>query len=416
MIHTERDALQWRIKNLYWTLSCTFKELNRGDYDAIPRNELTGEFHRRRIELADYLDRFEQNDVSDVLAAVGKRWQTSPREIRALEKMLNDTLEYLGVQTNLPGVDELIQPRGHLIEADDDWRRIQAEETDEAGWLLTAAGDLEFQGGGWLRNEAGYILDPYGKKIGARGIEGGLDSIVNYGEKLDKRVNRDMLIDEMLDSRLNYRVPEGLDESERAHWYWDLVDNRGKSFALSREKRELLQLFGKRTHQFIWPVEGATVTSAFGARPQIVIGTREVVDRRTGEKRGTENIYSKKHHDGIDIIGSSKIVSVEDGYVFETSYDEVFGNNVFIYHGGGITSRYCHLNSLSVDKYQFVMRNQAVGVMGNTGLGTGIHLHFEIRINYYEYNDPGLVLGIGGASVREGVYTENGTFKNKLES
>ena len=58
-----------------------------------------------------------------------------------------------------------------------------------------------------------------------------------------------------------------------------------------------------------------------------------------------------------------------------------YGNVVYLDHGNGITSRYAHLSKFSVKVGDTVKQGQEVGKVGNTGVSTGPHLHFEIRIN-----------------------------------
>jgi murein DD-endopeptidase MepM/ murein hydrolase activator NlpD len=185
---------------------------------------------------------------------------------------------------------------------------------------------------------------------------------------------------------------------------------------LSEEKLEILSLFGKTSHDFSWPVTNGTVTSAYGLRPKFVIGYEKVVDEDTDKVTNGRAIYSKDHHDGIDIVGNKSLVSIEKGYVHKVLYDDTFGNNVFNYHGGGVSSRYCHLESVSVKEKQIIEKGASVGVMGKTGKGTGVHLHFEIRSNFSVDMDPGAEIGTAGVSLRSpNVYISGGTFKNKME-
>ncbi len=58
----------------------------------------------------------------------------------------------------------------------------------------------------------------------------------------------------------------------------------------------------------------------------------------------------------------------------------VRGNAVMLDHGGGVVSGYWHLNSLNVTVGERVAAGQQIGVVGSTGLSTGAHLHWELRI------------------------------------
>lgn len=92
-------------------------------------------------------------------------------------------------------------------------------------------------------------------------------------------------------------------------------------------------------------------------------------------------------HTGMDISdgkapGITAIHPFKAGRVVETIHSHLgLGNHVVIDHGGGMTSVYGHLASISVHVGQIVNHGTVVGLEGTTGVSTGTHLHFEIRIN-----------------------------------
>jgi len=57
------------------------------------------------------------------------------------------------------------------------------------------------------------------------------------------------------------------------------------------------------------------------------------------------------------------------------------GNHVVVDHGNGVTSVYGHLASIAVKVGQDVDTTTTIGQEGTTGVSTGTHLHFEIRVN-----------------------------------
>lgn len=88
-------------------------------------------------------------------------------------------------------------------------------------------------------------------------------------------------------------------------------------------------------------------------------------------------------HSGLDIGGASgqPIFAAKEGTVILAGWNGGYGNTVVIDHGGGITTLYAHQLQLNVSKGQTVGRGDIIGQVGSTGLSTGPHLHFEVRLN-----------------------------------
>ena len=88
-------------------------------------------------------------------------------------------------------------------------------------------------------------------------------------------------------------------------------------------------------------------------------------------------------HKGIDIAykRGTPIVSTANGKVVEKGYEPLgFGNYIVIRHRYGFFTKYAHLDKVYVKEGQNVTQGEVVGAMGNTGLSTGPHLHYEVRI------------------------------------
>lgn len=107
--------------------------------------------------------------------------------------------------------------------------------------------------------------------------------------------------------------------------------------------------------------------------------------------------YYNNNHLGIDLGYNNKygknmlIHSVEDGIVTENSYNKTYGNYVVISHPNNYKSRYLHLKNKSDLRVNTnVSKGQIIGNMGNTGLASGNHLHFDLyknnsRVNPLDY-------------------------------
>ena len=118
-------------------------------------------------------------------------------------------------------------------------------------------------------------------------------------------------------------------------------------------------------NEFIRPLDKKyKVSSEYGPRTHPV----------TGEK-------GKMHH-GVDFAAPNgvSIKASKAGKVILAKSLKGYGNGVYLDHGNGITTRYAHMSRFSCKAGDNVKQGQEIGKVGNTGVGTGPHLHFEIRI------------------------------------
>lgn len=117
----------------------------------------------------------------------------------------------------------------------------------------------------------------------------------------------------------------------------------------------------------VWPSSSSySVTSSFGMRKHPIL-------------------RKYKMHTGID-IGADKgtsIVAANSGTVIMAQYDKSggYGNMVVLDHGAGITTLYAHASKLCVKVGAEVKAGEVIAKVGSTGLSTGNHLHFEVRVN-----------------------------------
>jgi murein DD-endopeptidase MepM/ murein hydrolase activator NlpD len=95
-------------------------------------------------------------------------------------------------------------------------------------------------------------------------------------------------------------------------------------------------------------------------------------------------------HKGLDLSTyryNDPVVTTANGQVVTIAYDDGFGLYVIIKHKHGIYTRYAHLSTTRVQRGQFVSQGDIIGTIGNTGVSTGPHLHYEIHIGS-EVVDP----------------------------
>lgn len=94
--------------------------------------------------------------------------------------------------------------------------------------------------------------------------------------------------------------------------------------------------------------------------------------------------YPYRHlfeHSGLDLPAKkgTSVKAAASGYVAWARTGRLYGNYVMIIHSDGIATLYAHLSRMDVKPDQFIARGSVIGAVGNTGLSTGPHLHFEVR-------------------------------------
>ena len=111
------------------------------------------------------------------------------------------------------------------------------------------------------------------------------------------------------------------------------------------------------------PVPGQ-ITSGFGMRMHPILG------------------YTRMHT-GVDMSApyGQEIKAGGAGRVILAGPYGGYGNTIIIDHGGGMTTLYAHQSGLNVSYGQDVAAADTIGYIGTSGLSTGPHLHFEVRIN-----------------------------------
>jgi murein DD-endopeptidase MepM/ murein hydrolase activator NlpD len=151
------------------------------------------------------------------------------------------------------------------------------------------------------------------------------------------------------------RLEQALDEMER------------QSRELEKIIKDLQAQMGlgpKDTLSMSWPATGGWISSYYGSRMHPVLGY-------------------PRFHAGIDYaIGMGHpIKAAEDGTVILSGSNGGYGLCVIIDHGGGISTLYGHASKLLVSWGQQVKKGDTIALAGSTGVSTGPHLHFEVRID-----------------------------------
>lgn len=102
-------------------------------------------------------------------------------------------------------------------------------------------------------------------------------------------------------------------------------------------------------------------------------------------------LHYVRMHAGQDISAptGAPIYAAADGEVISARYSSSYGNVIILAHGGGMTTIYAHCSRIMVRQGESVRRGQRIGSVGSTGLASGPHLHWEVRINGRAVNPVG---------------------------
>ena len=89
------------------------------------------------------------------------------------------------------------------------------------------------------------------------------------------------------------------------------------------------------------------------------------------------------YHSGLDICNAegTPIQATADGEVVEAGWMDRYGNGVVLSHSDRVETLYGHMSRVRVKVGQKVSRGDILGAMGRTGNATGVHLHYEVRLN-----------------------------------
>ncbi|MBR1715926.1 MAG: M23 family metallopeptidase [Treponema sp.] len=120
---------------------------------------------------------------------------------------------------------------------------------------------------------------------------------------------------------------------------------------------------GGESDKMVLPLSRKILTSKFGYRTSPISG-------------------KWKLHAGIDLAAptGTDILACKSGEVIEAANNNpVYGSYVIIRHDKKTTSTYAHMSKILVKKHQKVKTGETIGKVGQTGMATGPHLHFEIR-------------------------------------
>lgn len=225
-----------------------------------------------------------------------------------------------------------------------------------------------------------------------------LNEILDGIEKRDDGIYRAVLGAEPIDKSIrdagvggsdryaDIREKDVLDKEIVIDLYEKVDKLRRKIYIESKSQDELVKLADNKE-------------KLFAAIPAIQpISNKQLRALASGFGLRTHPIYKvRKMHSGIDFAASigTPIYATADGKVVTVDVKfSGYGKLVEVDHGFGYKTRYAHMHEFAVRPGQNVKRGDLIGYVGNTGLSTAPHLHYEVLINgsqvdpvHYFYND-----------------------------
>lgn len=307
---------------------------------------------QQRVNVVSLHIKKVRNNISDLTADIA----TTTKKIHEVQTLLKSRLvsiyKYGGVtEFNLllsaQGAEEALATT-HLLSkiAEQDQALITELETQKKK-LISMQSDLKGQK---------TKLESQGKQLKEQTVE--LKTAANERNTLLDRVRKDKSLYLAQQAELKKASQELQNKVKKL-----LAEKQRLNKQKNPNKPAVVYYKGGR---LAWPIQGGggSISSNYGTRTHPVFKT-------------------KTTHTGVDIRSpkGTPVVAADTGEVLYTGWMRGYGQVIIVDHGGNLTTVYAHLSKIECTEDAKVTRGSVIGRVGSTGIATGNHLHFEVRVN-----------------------------------
>jgi murein DD-endopeptidase MepM/ murein hydrolase activator NlpD len=163
----------------------------------------------------------------------------------------------------------------------------------------------------------------------------------------------------------------------------DLPSSERRSNEIRVDLNGMIRRANLLASSFKEATDSLTVHSARLAATPSIMPTQGWLSSAFSSMRSHPILHVARPHEGIDVTApmGSPIEAPAAGVVRDAGWESGYGNTIVIDHGFGTVTKFAHASKILVREGQRVSRGQRIALVGNTGLATGPHLHYEVHVN-----------------------------------
>jgi murein DD-endopeptidase MepM/ murein hydrolase activator NlpD len=157
----------------------------------------------------------------------------------------------------------------------------------------------------------------------------------------------------------------------------------GRSHEIRVDLNAMIRRANLLASSFKEAADSLAVHSARLAATPSIMPTQGWLSSAFSSMRSHPILHMARPHEGIDVTApmGTPIEAPAAGVIRDAGWESGYGNTVVIDHGFGTQTKFAHASKILVREGQRVTRGQRIALVGNTGLATGPHLHYEVHVN-----------------------------------